>query len=126
MNEQYITDAASTDIPDYSKVADRLRDETTLRVLHAAMGLVTEAGEIMDAVKKCLIYGKPLDLINIKEEGGDMFWYQALLARAAGYTFEEVQKLNIEKLRSRYPDKFTEAAALERNIAKERAILEGK
>jgi hypothetical protein len=41
-------------------------------------------------------------------------------------TSSEARERNIEKLRARYGDKFTEAAALERNLAAERAILEQK
>lgn len=121
----YIEQAAVTDNPDYVGIAARLQDENALRILHAVMGMVTEAGELMDAVKKYAIYGKPIDLVNLKEECGDTFWYQALLARAAGFTFEEAQTTNIEKLRARYPNKFTEHDALNRDLGAERKILEG-
>lgn len=120
VEDRYVELAAQTDIPDYRVVAKRLQggegetfDDTTLRLLHAVMGMVTEAGELMDAMKRHLIYGKPIDLVNLKEECGDSFWYQALLARAAGFTFEEVQERNIEKL-----------AALNRDLEAERKVLE--
>lgn len=48
------------------------------RVFHAAMGLVTESGELIDAYKKHIYYGKDLDRVNIKEEIGDICWYLAL------------------------------------------------
>lgn len=38
--------------------------------------------------------------------------------------FEECLYKNIEKLKVRYPDKFTEEAALNRNLDKERKVLE--
>lgn len=122
-DEHYIAAAARTDIPDYGVVRDRLTEQN-LRILHAVMGMVTEAGELMDAVKKALIYGKPLDFTNLKEENGDSFWYQALLARAAGFTWEECKERNIDKLRARYPEKFTEDRALNRDLAIERRMLE--
>lgn len=123
-NEDYVNAAAQTDHPDYMLIASRLQSENTLRILHAVMGMVTEAGELMDAVKKHVIYGKPIDLVNLKEEVGDGFWYSALLARAAGFTFEEAMVKNIEKLVARYSKKFTEGAALNRNLDVERKILE--
>jgi len=120
----YVEAALKTENIDYPAIADRLQDVTTIRILHAVMGMVTEAGELMDAVKNCIIYGKPIDTINIKEEGGDSFWYQALLSKAAGYTFESAMEANIAKLSSRYPEKFTETAALNRDLVKERRVLE--
>lgn len=93
-------------------------------LLHAAMGLCTESGELMDVLKKHRYYGKPIDWVNVVEEIGDTAWYLALACRAAGTTLEEVCMKNIAKLRARYPEKFTQEAALNRNVESERAILE--
>jgi NTP pyrophosphatase (non-canonical NTP hydrolase) len=109
----------------YGPVIERLMVVKTIRILHAAMGLCTESGELMDAVKKHLLYGKDIDYINLQEEAGDMFWYAALLADAVGFTFEDTFDKNIAKLRARYPNKFTEHDALNRNLEIERQILEG-
>ena len=95
-------------------------------LLHAIMGLVTESAELLDVLKKRHAYGKPLDLVNLREEAGDVLWYLPLLCRALGVSMNDVAALNIEKLRARYPAKFTTAAALNRNLDAERAILEGK
>jgi NTP pyrophosphatase (non-canonical NTP hydrolase) len=94
-------------------------------ILHGAMGISTEANEILDAVKKSLFYGKPFDLINLQEEIGDCFWYLAVLAKEAGMSFEDIMKQNIAKLKARYPEKFTEHAALNRDLNRERKVLEG-
>jgi NTP pyrophosphatase (non-canonical NTP hydrolase) len=121
----YIKNAIKTDLPDYAPVCERLQDKKTVRILHAAMGLTTEAGEVMDALKKHLMYGKPLDTVNLKEEVADSMWYMAILADTLGFEFEEVMKTNIAKLKARYGEKFTEEAALNRNLDGERKILEG-
>jgi NTP pyrophosphatase (non-canonical NTP hydrolase) len=92
--------------------------------LHAAMGMVTEVAEVVDALKKHLIYGKELDLVNIKEEMGDLQWYEAMVRRLTGLSDEEIRITNINKLAARYPGKFTEEAALNRDTNKERKILE--
>jgi hypothetical protein len=39
---------------------------------------------------------------------------------------EELLQTNIDKLKARYPEKFTENDALNRDLNKERNILEGK
>lgn len=83
-------------------------------LLHATLGISGEAGELVDSVKKSLIYSKPVDLVNLKEEAGDILWYMALLCRVLGCTFEELMAANIDKLKKRYPEKYTDAAAIAR------------
>jgi NTP pyrophosphatase (non-canonical NTP hydrolase) len=90
------------------------------------MGAVTEAAELMDALKKSKIYGRPLDRVNLVEEMGDLTWYLAILADELGVSFEEIWEKNINKLRQRYPEKYSDQQAEERDVAKERKILEGE
>lgn len=122
----YIEEAIKTDIISYEPMRARLQDKTVMMILHALMGITTECGELMDALKKHLIYGKPIDFTNLLEEHGDLQWYLALLAYTCDFTFEIAQERNIEKLRARFPEKFTEFDALNRNLEKERKILEGE
>lgn len=83
-------------------------------LLHAILGISGEAGELVDGFKKHLIYGKPLDVENLREEAGDILWYMALLLRTIDTTFEDVMEMNITKLMIRYPDKYTDQAAIAR------------
>jgi len=94
-------------------------------LLHATIGISTEAGELLDAVKKHLFYGKKLDIVNIHEELGDIVWYMSMLIEWSGTTYEEVMERNIDKLRVRYPEKFTKVQALQRDLELERKVLEG-
>jgi NTP pyrophosphatase (non-canonical NTP hydrolase) len=91
---------------------------------HAAMGACTEAGELMDILKRHDYYGKPIDWTHAVEEAGDLMWYCALVARAAGIPLEEIAAKNIAKLQKRFPDKFTQEQALNRNLSAEREALE--
>lgn len=84
------------------------------QILHAHLGLSSEVGEIGDAIKKYLIYGRDFDEVNIKEECGDLLWYIALILRYTGWTMEEAMQANINKLKIRYPEKFTEEHAAKR------------
>ncbi len=120
----YQDDAAKTDSKDYQPVVDRLHNQDAARLLHYALGLATEAGEFQDAVKKFIAYGKPLDKTNLKEEVGDLLWYIARICSLYGWSMEEVMDLNINKLKARFPEKFTEENALTRDLANERKILE--
>lgn len=96
----------------------------TPRIEHATMGIVTEAGELMDAMKRAKIYGKTLDRINLVEELGDLMWYIALLTDELGTSFEEIWDKNIRKLMARYPEKYSDLKASKRNLKKEREELE--
>jgi hypothetical protein len=56
--------------------------------LHGAIGIATEAGEILEAV-----YGKyEVDAYNLKEELGDLMWYIACVARDNGLDLEALIK----------------------------------
>jgi NTP pyrophosphatase (non-canonical NTP hydrolase) len=122
--EDYQDLAHCTESPVNDAMRDRFAGERTIRLMHAAMGMCTEAGEFQDQLKRHLFYGKPLDDVNLAEEVGDLLWYCALAANALGVNLADVAEKNIAKLRARYPDKFTEHDALNRNLDNERRILE--
>ena len=73
-------------------------------LLHIALGLSGEVGEIIDTIKKSTIYYQPLDRENIKEELGDLEFYMEALRQELILTREECIESNIEKLQKRYPD----------------------
>lgn len=83
-------------------------------LLHMAVGVSGEAGELLDAVKKHVIYNKPLDKENVKEELGDIEFYLEKLRQNVGLTREECIKGNIEKLGKRYANGYSDQAAQER------------
>jgi NTP pyrophosphatase (non-canonical NTP hydrolase) len=121
----YVKLATVTESKDFAAISRRFDDVDTIRLCHAMIGLCTEAGEFQDAVKKSLFYGKTLDRTNLAEELGDIMWYVAIACDTLGVNLEDVMEKNIAKLKARYGDKFTEQAALNRDLETERKILEG-
>lgn len=99
-------------------------DKDAINLIHGIIGKATEAGELLEALKLTIIDGEKFDFINVVEEVGDGFWYDAIIAKVCGVSFEEIQRKNIEKLRKRFPNKFTEYDATNRNLKEERNILE--
>lgn len=152
----------------------------TMNLLHAQMGIMTECGELADQIKRHLFYGTELDIVNIKEEIGDIMWYIAILFRRDKINtlrlrqnfdtdikdlpevfealtsiialsqdlheyevsenifyellcitkyfkldMEDILEISINKLLARFPDKFSEHHAVNRDLNKERQVLEG-
>jgi NTP pyrophosphatase (non-canonical NTP hydrolase) len=122
----YVGNACNTESPVTPEMIERLSQPDTIRMLHSAMGLCTESAEFLDMLKKHIFYGKPLDLVNAKEEIGDSMWYVAIAVDVLQTTLDEVMTVNISKLKARYPEKFTEHHAENRDLETERNILEGK
>lgn len=102
---------------------DRLAASQQTPLLHAVIGISGEAGELAGAVEGWLWYGKGLDVENVKEELGDLLWYVAEACNALGLSMESVMEANIRKLRTRYPDRYTDSAAANRNLQAEKDAL---
>lgn len=81
---------------------------------HAVTGVVGEAGELIDAVKKSVIYNKELDRDNIVEELGDLCFYIQMIQNNLGITDSEIMNHNVLKLSKRYVKGYSDKAAQER------------
>lgn len=124
-SENYVRNVLRTDSPITPELLERLQNPQTVRLLHAAIGLSTEAAELLDMLKKHIFYGKPLDLVNAKEEVGDSMWYAGLAIDVLRTTMNDILTMNIDKLRLRYPEKFSGEQAVNRDTDAERRLLEG-
>ena len=91
---------------------------------HMIFGMVTEVAELADAYKKHWAYGKDLDMVNVKEEIGDVLFYISNFCKFNNINLGEVMYTNVEKLKARYPEKFTNENATNRDLETERKILE--
>ncbi len=76
-----------------------------LDVLHMALGISGESGEVSEKLKKIIRDNNgdlsKLDLESLKKELGDVLWHLAVMAELLGISFDEIATLNIEKLASR-------------------------
>ena len=124
--KDYVANAIVTETRKHGEIERRLGSDQLQRALHSAMGMSTEANEVLDALKKAVFYGKDLDIINIYEELGDLMWYIAIMCDTWGFDLENIMEMNIKKLKARYPEKFDEERANTRDLRKERKVLEGE
>lgn len=88
---------------------------TKAHLVHMALGVAGEAGELLDALKRHAIYGKALDRENVIEELGDLEFYLEGIRAALDISRDRVIESNIAKLRKRYPEgAYTNHAAIVR------------
>jgi len=121
----------SNDLKYFTTCADRHHGErfeevlegVDPRVFHAIIGIATEAAELVNALQKN-VAGHELDAVNVAEEWGDACWYgDGILLDQLGIDGMWVRTINIEKLRARYPDKYSDVSAEARDLNVERDIL---
>lgn len=99
-------------------------DPVKVNLMHAVFGISGEAGELLDGVKKAIIYNKELDVENVIEELGDIEFYMEALRQGLGITREQTLEANIEKLGKRYQNhQYTDQQAHDRNDKIERDFI---
>ena len=98
----------SLSLTDYQNWANKtgtfdLQNISTL--YYVTLGLVGEAGEVAEKVKKILRNQKgkitPENKADLLLELGDVLWYMSQFARILGFTLNDVGLLNILKLQDR-------------------------
>jgi len=101
-----------------AKDGNQIKQELTpeqAHLWHMVTGISGEASELLDCFKKHVVYQKPLDIENAKEELGDLLFYMSNLMQSVGLSFEEVLQHNIDKLSVRYASgKYSNQQAQER------------
>ena len=98
-----------TDLMDHSRSGE------ALDIIHAVLGLNSEAGELANAYIRSIGYNEILDRENVLEELGDILFFVTFLADLYGEDLCDIMVRNSKKLQKRYPSgKWTFKAAKER------------
>lgn len=74
-------------------------------ILYLTLGVVGEAGEVAEKIKKVLrndlgVFSEDKKL-ELKKELGDVIWYLSTLSYELGFSFNDVAQMNVDKLSSR-------------------------
>lgn len=86
---------------------------TRYAILYSALAM-GEAGEYQGLVKKWLFHGHPPDTSAMMKELGDVLWAVAQGAKALGCTLDDVAQMNLDKIKRRYPEGFSEERSRDR------------
>lgn len=78
------------------------------------LGIAGESGDVAGCIKKTYIHMND-QTAGTRENLGDVLWYVAMICNFYGWDIEDIFKENMEKLRKRYPDGFTEKDASRNN-----------
>ena len=103
-----------------------IKERIGVDTLHGILGIATESVELIQAINKAIVTKEEFDVVNMKEEIGDIMWYIALLCNTHNIDLKQVMQTNIDKLKQRFPEKFTTENANNRDLKAEREILESE
>ena len=105
---QYLAGRTLIDKPDFV-----LSPEETMLVWNT-LGLCGEAGEFAELVKKLVFHKHQISQIKLAEELGDVLWYVAAICSRLGLSMSDVMQANVEKLKKRYPEGYSQEASVRR------------
>jgi NTP pyrophosphatase (non-canonical NTP hydrolase) len=74
------------------------------------LGISGEAGDVASCIKKTFAHGND-QKEGIRENVGDVLWYAAMICNFFEWDFQEILEENLEKLKKRYPEGFTDKDA---------------
>lgn len=101
---------------EYQELAMRtcsVTDDEEDMLYHAVFGLNSEAGEVAGIFQKHF-QGHEVKREHLLKELGDCCWMIAEACTALDSTLEEVMRINIDKLKARYPEGFDPERSLHR------------
>jgi hypothetical protein len=85
--------------------------------------LFEASADLLDQVKRNTYYGTKIDPIAFGRSLGNVLKVLFEMCREENWSVSEIQERNIEKLRVRFPEKFNQNDAENRNLDAEREVL---
>ena len=92
--------------------------DVDLVIRHGILGILSEAGEFADILKRMTVYCTPVNEEHIKEELGDLLHYMTYLMNKFGWDLADIMQANMTKLKKRYPKGYSNEDSLTRKDKK--------
>lgn len=86
--------------------------------------LIIDSANFLDMMKKSAFYGKPIKTEDVDNHVTNLYVHMISMAEYYGFDLEVAMSNNQDKLRKRFPEKFEEGQALNRDTGVERTELE--
>ncbi|MGL5345841.1 MAG: nucleoside triphosphate pyrophosphohydrolase family protein [Peptostreptococcaceae bacterium] len=100
---------------EYQNQVQRTRSFNESELTNYTLGLVCEAGEFGDIIKKHLYHNHELDVEEVVKELGDVMWYLSNICNVLDIQLSDVATGNIDKLKKRYPNGFSSEDSINRS-----------
>ena len=106
------------ELTEYQRLAMRTapnmvpQDERQLLIWTVAFA--GEVGEFCNMIKKKVGHGHAINAETLADELGDCLWYTAALCSLLALDLDDVATANIDKLRRRYPNGFSQDDSINR------------
>lgn len=98
-------------------------DPEKFKVGDAYKELVVHAGIVLDQAKRAIYYKAEIDDYKILNSLSTIYACLEYISVDTPFDYEDCLKKNIEKLKIRYPESFTENNAVNRNTSKEYGVF---
>jgi NTP pyrophosphatase (non-canonical NTP hydrolase) len=98
---------------DYQSMCKRTAktfDDKEKEIACWGLGIAGEAGDIAGCIKKSLFHKNDQE-VGIRENVGDTMWYLMMICNYYGWDIGEILEENIDKLKKRFPEGFSEENA---------------
>lgn len=79
-------------------------------ILTWGLGIAGEAGDVASCILKTFAHGNN-QKEGIRENIGDVMWYAIMICNFFDWDFQKILEENLDKLKKRYPQGFTEKHA---------------
>jgi NTP pyrophosphatase (non-canonical NTP hydrolase) len=99
---------------EFCKLTAKKFDVPEHEILSWGLGISGEAGDVAGCIKKTFFH-KNDQKQGIRENIGDVIWYASMICNYYGWDLQEILEENLEKLKARYPQGFTEKDASRNN-----------
>ena len=103
-------------VNEYQTLAARTMNVALTRheaLCHALSGMSAELGEVHSIYQK-VYQGHQIITEDLQKEVGDLMWMIAEFCTVNGWKLDDICQMNVDKLKARYPDGFSEDRSVNR------------
>ena len=90
--------------------------ECVVETMGMAIKMNIASSKVAESYKKHIAHGHELDTAKLAKELGDVLWYISAIATGLDLSLDDIAQANIDKLKVRYPDRFSVERSINRDV----------